>query len=190
MDMKEFATQYASNIHSQNNEDGIIAEVLKRIKRRKGVAVEFGGADGFYCSNTAALRSKGWQVYMYDIEAAPPYVEAKRITTDNINELPQCDVLSIDVDGPDMELWQAHTGAPDLVIIEINSSLAPMVHRYNPEWGASYIAMLELGIAKNYFLLCHTGNMLFVHNRHREKFPEIVGDGITNYREYFKEDWL
>ena len=69
--MKIFVTKYSKDIHSQNGEDGIIKEVLRRLKIKKGVAVEFGGADGFYCSNTAALRDKGWTVYMYDVKATP-----------------------------------------------------------------------------------------------------------------------
>src|SRR5688572_15638091 len=98
--MVSFSNKYGKNVHSQNGEDGIIAEVLKRINLKKGIAVEFGGADGVWCSNTAHLRDQGWEVYMYD-RVATKHVEAKMITEDNVNDLPDADVLSIDIDGND-----------------------------------------------------------------------------------------
>jgi hypothetical protein len=187
--MKEFSKKYGFNVHSQNGEDGIISEVLKRINLKKGIAVEFGGADGFYCSNTAMLRSRGWEVFMYDLEGND-YVEAKKITPDNVNELPDADVLSIDIDGNDYWIWMAYDKSPEVVVVEINSSFSPDENHVSQEKGASYKAMLLLGISKGYFLLCHTGNLVFVKNEYRELFPEVVGDGVSNSNEYFKTDWL
>lgn len=186
----DFVKRFASNTHSQNGEDGIIAEVLKRAKMNKGTAVEFGGADGFFCSNTALLRENGWKVFMYDLRACPPYVEEKVITKENINELPACNVLSIDVDGEDLELWQAYKGKPDIVIIEINSSLPPMTRHYSKERGSAYVNMVTLGIEKGYFLLCHTGNLIFLLDKYRPLFPEIIGDGLKNHEQYFNTNWL
>lgn len=174
---------FGFNVYSQNNEDGILEEVLNRIKPKNKTCVEFGGADGYFCSNTANLRdNKGWKSYMYDFNAVPGLVESKMITVDNINELPKCSVLSIDTDGPCYTLWDAYTGKPDVVIIEINSSLPPDEPFYSPEKGSSFCGMNALAAVKGYFLLAHTGNCLYILNKHKDKFPDAD--------ETFNTSWL
>jgi hypothetical protein len=170
--MLEFIKKYGWNKYSQNGEDGIIQEVISRLGLKKGVAVEFGGADGFFCSNTAALREIGWKVWMYDIEPRATRVEKKAITESNVNELPESDILSIDIDGNDYFVWAAYDSKPDVVIIEVNSSIPPHENHVSSERGASYKAMLTLGELKGYFLLCHTGNMVFILNKHKDKVPD------------------
>jgi hypothetical protein len=188
--MKEFAKSYGFNVHSQNGEDGIIQECLTRIGLGKGVAVEFGGADGFFCSNTAILRKFGWVVHMYDLEPNS-HVEMLAITPENVNELPKCDVLSIDIDGNDYAVWREYEGKPAIVVIEINSSYKPGVYIISdPAEGTTYTPMVELGLSKGYFLLCHTGNLIFIDRKYKELFPEVVKDGLQNSEEYFKTDWL
>lgn len=189
--MLTFVEKYGWNTFSQNQEDGLIEECLLRINPALKVAVEFGGADGRYCSNTAYLKHyENWKVYMYDIAPQSPAVEQKEITPANVNDLPECSVLSIDIDGNDYEVWKAYKGAPDIVVIEINSSLPPMVDHFSMERGSSYVCMLWLGMTKGYFLLVHTGNLVFVRNEHRSLFPEIISDGLENYTDYFNTNWL
>lgn len=185
--MQTFAKKYGNNTFSQNNEDGIISEILKRLKKKKGIAIEFGAADGFYCSNTANL--KGWTKHLYDINPSGE-VEYKNITPDNVNELPKCDLISIDVDGNDYKIWQAYEGKPDVVVIEINSSFKPDEDHWSMEKGCSYKKMVELGISKGYFLVCHTGNLIFCLNEHKELFPEITGDPLTDVKDYFNYSWI
>ena len=50
--------------------------------------------------------------------------------------------------------------------------------------------MVELAIEKGYFLLCHTGNLVFMDKQYKKLFPEIKGDGLKNAEQYFKRDWL
>ena len=173
---------YSSNTHSQNGEDGIIAECLKRIKPKLKTAVEFGGADGYYCSNTALLRDQGWTVKMYDLRVCSPHVEQREITPGNINDLPKCSVMSIDTDGPDWELWKAYNGKPDIVVIEINSGLNPDVDFYTPDKGANFSIMNKLAEQKGYFLLCHTGNCIYVLDKHKKLFPDADQE--------FNRSWL
>jgi|SRR6478609_1271992 len=180
--MVETIHKFAWDEYSQNGEDGIIAQCLKRIKPKLKVAVEFGGADGYFCSNTALLRSLGWAVHMYDLRAVPGLVEAKMITPDNVNELPDCSVLSIDIDGNDFHIWHSYHGRPDIVIIEINSSIAPDVYHWSMDRGASFRTMNELAESKGYFLLCHTGNNVYLLNKHRHLFPDADGT--------FNASWL
>jgi len=189
--MLEFVKKYGCNIYSQNNEDGLIDQILSRLDITRGTAVEFGGADGFFCSNTAALRDKGWAVHMYDLQACEPYVKKKAITPANINELPVCDLLSIDTDsGNDYECFKEIKQKPAIVIIEINSSIPPHQLHVSDDQGASYKSMVELGLSKGYFLLAHTGNLVFVLNEYKSLFPEITGDPLYNHELYFNRSWL
>lgn len=188
--MLTFVKQYGSSVTSQHGENGIIAECLKRISPELKVAVEFGAPDQMYCSNIYPLKQEGWDCYYYDNQSNDPFVTKKEITENNINELPKCSIISMDTDGLDYALFMAYNGKPDIVIIEINSGLSPMQHHYHSSNGASYISMLNLGIAKGYFLLCHTGNMILILNKHRHLFPEVIGNGIDNWEEYFNKSWL
>jgi hypothetical protein len=188
--MHDFVKKYGYNITSQNNENGIIRECLERINPELKIAVEFGAPDQMYCSNIYPLKEHGWDCYYYDDNTTDPFVTKKKITADNINELPKCSVLSMDTDGCDHDLWLAYNGKPDIVIIEINSSLPPMIEHSSYDKGASYISMLVTGIAKGYFLLAHTGNLIMLLNKHRCLFPEVEGDGIDNYELYFNKSWL
>lgn len=190
--MLDFVNKYAKNVYSQCGEDGIIEEVIRRVGLIGGVTVEFGAPTREYCSNTFALPISSWVKFFYDINPTNPDGEVikKEITEANINDLPACTILSMDTDGKDLELWQAYRGRPDIVIIEINSSLPPDRDYYNPISGASYKLMVELGIRKGYFLLCHTGNTIFLLHKYRHLFPEIIGDALTNWPLYFNKSWL
>ena len=194
--MLTFVETYAHNIHSQNGEDWIIMECINRIIEDGNsmirVAVEFGGADGFFCSNVASLRDYGFKTHMFDLEEKPPHVKKKKITPENVNEIPECSILSIDIDGNDYNVWKAFERKPPVVIIEINSSIKPTAESplSDADKGTCYLPMVRLGIEKGYFLLCHTGNLLFIDSKYRKLFPEIKGDGIENYEEYFNQSWL
>jgi hypothetical protein len=188
--MLTFATKYGWNKFSQFNEDGIIDEIFARVDPELFNCVEFGGHDGFFCSNTRHLINEGWDGKMYDIEPGSPDVEKKRITPDNVNEIGECALLSIDVDNDDYHIWQAYKKKPDVVVIEVNSSLMPPHEEIPGNRGASYISMVKLGISKGYFLLAHTGNCIFILNKHKKLFPEITGDALNNWQEYFNTSHL
>ena len=171
--MLTFAKKYGRNVYSQNNEDGLIEECISRIMPEKFTAVEIGAPTWEYCSNTAYLADKGWSVEMYDIDPSDPRVHRMEVTTANINDIIEPTLLSIDIDNNDYHVWKAYNGRPDIVIIEINSSVPPKQTMIPGNSGASYRSMVELGISKGYTLLCHTGNLIFVLNKHRSLFPEL-----------------
>ena len=56
----ENLTDYYKNITSQAGEDGIIAEILQRMKIEKGNFCEFGSHNGILFANTKVLADKGW----------------------------------------------------------------------------------------------------------------------------------
>ena len=163
---------FAKNVYSQNGEDGIITEVLKRLKLKGGEAVEFGAPTQQYCSNTYNLP-KGWNKYYYDIDPQEPGVIKAAITPENVNEvIGACDVLSVDIDGNDYAVWKAYNYQPALVIIEINSSISPNVDHFSVKNGCGFKTMNSLAAEKGYFLLCHTGNCLYVLNKYKKLFDD------------------
>lgn len=203
--MKSFVEEYGYNVFSQNSEDGIIAEVINRIGIKQSICCEFGASDGTYCSNTANLIVNGWRGKMIEGEemlfnslinnpTLPEDLDCENlfVTPENVNRVvPKgTNVLSIDIDGNDYEVWNAYKAKPAIVVIEINSSFPPHVSHFSKSQGCSYNKMVELGESKGYFLVCHTGNLIFVDDFYRKYFPEITGDPIENVDEYFKSDWL
>lgn len=186
--MLEFAKKYHKNVYSQNGEDGILEECIRRMGLT-GTSIEFGAPDRFFCSNTAALPESWTKLYYSD--KASEGVEEKFITPDNVNDLPNCQLLSIDIDGNDYKVWEARWQAPPIVVIEINSSCPPGdIIISDPNHGTTYTPMVELGIKKGYFLLCHTGNLIFIRKDYRYLFSDIEGDGLENSEKYFNKSWV
>lgn len=205
--MIDFYNQYACDFsYSQNGEEGVIEECLKRMNIENGTCAEWGAHNGIWCSNTALLIESGWKALLieYDnklhTDCADRYSKNEdvichnfKVVPGNINSLivKEHDVISIDTDGGnDYHCFRALKHLPKILIIEINSGFAPYVFHVSEEKGASYKAMVQLGIEKGYFLLCHTGNLIFVKNEYRGLFPEIVGDGLSNSELYFNKSWL
>lgn len=217
--MLHFHKQYAKDEFSQNGEDGIIEEVIGRLKIEKGSVVEFGAHNGVFCSNSRKLILQGWKAVLIegdpdlarqlyglyrrpsDIQFnAPPSqiihdvtLSNKMVLPGNVNAmLPQeIDVLSIDVDGIDYWIWEAYTGKAKVVIIEINSSLPPMSElRGDVEKGSSYRSMVELGMEKGYTLLCHCGNLIFVLDDYAHLFPEVAAyRPLADHSLFFNTSW-
>ncbi len=189
--MLTFAAKYAKNIHSQNGEDGIIQECISRIMPTIHTAVEIGAPTWEYCSNTAYLADKGWDVTMYDISPNDPRVISKEITPENINQIGIPTVLSIDIDNNDYWVWKAYESHPDIVIIEINSSIKPGIEMIPGDKGASYTSMVKLGMEKGYTLLVHSGNLIWVLNKHAHLFPEIAGQHpLMDSEKFFNKSFL
>lgn len=204
--MLTFYNKYAKDlVYSQNGEEGILIEILKRLKIEKGECVEAGGHNGKYLSNTALLIDSGWAGKFieadYDLweQCCKNWQGNEKVKSvcsfvseANINAFvdESCDVASIDVDGIDFQIFQAMEAKPKIVIIEIDSSIPPDADQFNREGGAGYLPMVKLAIEKGYFLLCHTGNLVFVDKQYKKMFPEIKGDGLKNSEDYFRTGWL
>lgn len=203
--MLSFVAQYGRNIHSQNGEDGILAECVKRLGIEKGHCVEVGASDGLWMSNTRALIERGWSGLFVEADYSlyeqccdnwkhNPSVKVQccKVGGESINIFvdEECDLLSTDTEGADYEILKGLRAKPSIVIIEIDSALQPDREGFNSGGGASYLSMLGLGSAKGYFLLAHTGNLIFIDIKYRNLFPEIEGDGLSNTELYFNYNWL
>lgn len=159
--------------YSQQGEEGIINEALKRLKIKRGVAYEFGAPTKSYCSNTYHLAEKGFDCVFLDSNPQEEGIIKAFITPENVNELvPDCDVLSVDLDGNDYKVWKAYTGKAKIVIIEINSSLDPDEDYFTIDEGCNFSMMNKLAKSKGYELLIHTGNLIYVQKEHAHLFPD------------------
>lgn len=138
--------RYGYKVYSQNDEDGIIQEIFKRIGTSTKKFVEFGVGNGLEC-NSHYLLHRGWsglwiegnKGYCKEIQIKFRNLISKNrlivknafITKDNINELisqniDDIDLLSIDVDGNDYYIWKAISCvSPRAVICEYNGKFPP-----------------------------------------------------------------
>jgi hypothetical protein len=143
-------TSYDHKVYSQNGEDGIIAEIFKRIGVKDKSSVEFGVQWGLEC-NSLWLLIQGWTGMWIEsdfacceaiIAAHGHYMNSGHLTlchqfvdVDNINEIiglkylnREIDLLSIDIDHNDYWVWRAiKTVNPRVVVIEYNGTWRPPV---------------------------------------------------------------
>jgi hypothetical protein len=214
--------RFRRNIYSQNGEDGVLAEIGRRLRWvGAGWFCEFGAWDGRYGSNCYALLRQGWDGVMIEgdpdrfvrlqqlarkwpqLIAIERFIEpdpSHKSSLDHVlGETPvphDFEVLSVDIDGADYQVWQGLTRyRPQVVVIEIESSLLPGARQIHDEAGAtmtSFTSMLELGRAKGYSLVCHTGNMIFVRDDLLPRLhlpsedieqPELLFDDVWTYRD-------
>jgi hypothetical protein len=207
---------FQNNVYSQNGEDGVIQEILRRLGIKKGVCCEFGAWDGKHFSNTFNLiKNNQWKgiyiegdIVKYNdllktksdfpnqIIPVNKYVEIDGensinniLSKLNITEL---DILSIDIDSYDYQIMESLKGTkikPKIVIIEIISSIPVGVHQIHSETNnhSSFTSTLELGIEMGYSLVCHTGNMFFVKN---DLIKNNFSDINVNSNELFCRNWI
>ncbi len=154
----EDLTRYEYRVFSQNGEDGVLAELLRRLATAPRHFVEFGIGPGAEGNAVFLADVMGWAGCFIEPDPAG-YADLERkyrpvervetlqaaVTAENVEELfgragvpDEPGVVSIDVDGNDYWLWKAlERYRPQVVVIEYNSSLDPhrqLVQPYDPEW--------------------------------------------------------
>jgi hypothetical protein len=150
--------RHGAKFYSQNDEDGIIEEIFRRIGTTNRTFLEFGVENGLE-NNTLLLTYKGWQgIWMDGSERNIAFIEEKFkpliaqgrlralqqwIMPETINALiasfklpTELDLLSIDIDSYDYYVFeQITTIRPRVVVIEYNAKLPPPIEAvmaYNP----------------------------------------------------------
>lgn len=148
---------------SQNEEDGMLAEVFRRIGETNRRFFEFGVGNGLQ-NNTLHFLFRGWggawieinqpklafirQVFAAPIAEGRLQVIGVPASAENIDEIVRSlslpddlDLLSIDIDGNDWHVWKALTAIrPRVVVVEYNARFPPpirIVQRYDPAYAYS-----------------------------------------------------
>lgn len=178
---------YKWNYFSQNGEDGIIAFLLTQIEQEHYV-IEFGAADGFFFSNTAALWATGEydallieaDEFLHDelVQATAdfPRVQTQCALVTNIDNHTNrvADVCSIDIDGDDYQVADRMKISHKIVIVEHNATVPPhigMVNFPGSGHGSAALSVKELMEGKGYTLVAATKtNSFFLHGDHRDKY--------------------
>lgn len=151
-------SRFAFQSFSQNGEDGMIAEIFRRIGVNTRYFVEVGAGDGLE-NNTAFLLAQGWkgcwiegdgplvqtieQHFREPIAQNRLRVQQSFVTAENIAALlesmqapSEFDLLSLDIDRNTYFAWEALKNfQPRVAVIEYNSSFPPDV-----EWTVTYEA--------------------------------------------------
>lgn len=181
--------QFAGARTSQGGEDGVVAEILRRLDIDSGWFVDVGAHDGVSFSNTYSLLIGGWCGVLIEKDEERIGVMGERLAQfgdrahklcrevsagpdgldaclRQVPDFPKAyDLLNIDVDGPDWHVWKHHVDfRPKVVIIEIHGAFKPGLARVHTEDlpMSSWTSTMELAKEKNYQLAAYTGNMFFV----------------------------
>ena len=211
----KFYKKYSKNIYSQNGEDGIVEELLKRLNIENGWVCEFGAWDGIHLSNTFNLvknknfnavfiegDNKRYNDLLSTVEKFPnivpiiAYVDHNDTSNSLDNLLKQTnipnnfDILSIDIDSYDYQVWKSlKVYKPKIVIIEINSSVKAndpnWIHMPNKYQGTGFKPTYDLGIEKGYKFILHTGNMFFIRSDLFDKLNITYNNPLENFRSNF-----
>ena len=194
---------------SQNEEDGMTFEILRRVGAVDRRFVEIGCGNNGGNSGFLALEC-GWSGLMVDGNAEKAeqarlqfrnvVVLSSWITRESVNQLleehgfaGEVDLLSIDIDGNDVWVWEAiEVCRPRVVIVEYNSSFgaerAVAVpyqadfnrHAFRPiYYGASLTALVNVGRRKGYRLVAaepRGTNAYFVRDDLGPDMPECHVD--------------
>jgi hypothetical protein len=195
--------RYGGKVYSQNDEDGIIAEIFRRIGVTSRFFVEFGVGNGIE-NNTLALLVQGWkgawiegnpanceiigQVlsrYLNDtsLSAVQAFITAENVVSlfETLTVPVEFDLLSIDIDFNDYWVWKALSNfRPRVVVIEYNAAFGPSM-----EWKVPYIAERTWDNSRNFGASLKSYELLG-----REKGYCLVGCNLTGANAFFIRDDL
>jgi len=179
----DWLAAYASNVYSQAGEDGILTAILDKFPqdRLTRTCVEIGSADGVFMTNTRALvEQRGYRAAWLEkdadaathahrqlvkagldsrVEVCVGEVNVRSIA-DMLKNFPAPDVLRIDTDGQELNLWNALPPGikPLVVVVEFDpnrqGALMPSV---TETWQQGVDAVERFARAKGYEIVVAAG---------------------------------
>lgn len=182
--------------YSQSGEDLAVRRIFDIIGEGSRTCVEFGAADGVWLSNTKIFRDVGWRSWLFDAKPRAPEVIEASIHPDNVDQVfdehgvPQViDLLSIDVDGMDLWIFDRLHRKARVVIIEFNpiipaghpvstpfpgASLGGNSGWAHPYFGASPSALRVVARRKGMDAVALVGcNIIFVADEESPAVPRL-----------------
>jgi hypothetical protein len=151
--------RHGYKVYSQNDEDGLINEIFRRIQIKHRSFIEIGVGNGLE-NNTLCLLIQGWhglwieasethcnfirKKFMNALHANTLTLCQSFVNKENINDLivengfnGEIDLLSIDIDGNDYHVFHSiNVLSPRVIMIEYNSKFPPPIRwvmKYNPQ---------------------------------------------------------
>lgn len=209
------------DVYSQNGEDGIIEAVFARIGEATRWCCEFGAWDGVHFSNTRRLVLSGWSAVLIEgdteryesltanyanverVVALNRIVDTQHSTLDALlldAGAPDLDLLVIDIDGMDYEIFESLQARPRVICIEVNAGHSPASRRRLPtdvaadNVGQPLALFLELAMARGYQLVAYSGNAFFVRKDVADGLPSLSStdayDSFLNHLNREQRRWL
>jgi len=197
-----YLESYGYKVYSQNDEDGIITEIFKRIGVTNKQFIEFGVGNGIEC-NSHYLILKDWsglwiesspklykeiqQKFGSPIKSGQLKVHNSFITCENINTIFQSygftgeiDLISIDIDGNDYHIMKAITKVnPRVIVIEYNALLPPeceWIMNYDPNYRWNNTSVQGASLTS-------------LEKLGKQKGYQLVGTNVTGVNAFFvRED--
>jgi len=189
---------FGKKVYSQNDEDGLIAEIFNRIGTTDRSFIEFGIGDGLE-NNSYALLFQGWRgTWIEGSETATAAIRRglpntiasgtlkvihSFITRENIDKLlatagerREVDLLSVDIDGNDFHVFDAITVVdPRVLVIEYNAKFPPPVS-FCMDYDANHVWAGDD---------CFGASLTFLEVACRRKGYVLVGCNLTGANAFF-----
>jgi len=188
------------NIYSQTGQDGIIGFLLEVLGIENGFFCEFGAWDGVKFSNTRWLYEKGWSGLLIEPHSSKYKVLVSNYERQEIgstiflhngfvgtrfDDQPRLheilkqlchreaiDLLVIDIDGYDLEVFEATSVQPSILVIEGGTNIAPNINAqfpYSRRYQHSLAYINSVMESRGYGLVCFLQDSYYVRRDLIEK---------------------
>jgi len=220
----KYYNKFRNNVFSQNGEDGILEQIIKELDIIPKYLCEVGADDGILFSNTKNIMLN-YNAKCIMIESSPEkfkvlknknndensicinaLVSDKKQSINNLDSILSklnipwdFDLLSIDIDGKDHDIWNScENFKPKIVVIEVSGVVDPNFNGNLKEYTNSaysnfegymysFIKSVELFNKKGYSAVCHCGNLIYVRDDLIEKL--LIDKKLINNINLFDWSW-
>lgn len=204
---------FHKNIFSQSGQDGIIEEILKRLKINQGKFIEFGGWDGVHLSNCRYLALQSWSGIFIEadqtkfLELKENYKLNHNVTALNkfVNfvgentidkiaaeyDFLDLDLLVIDIDGLDYKVLEYLEMKPKVIVMEGGAIFSPCLQARIPDEIAQrnisqpLTVLHQIAKAKGYVPVCFFQDLYLVREDLSADFVSYADKAIELYADWY-----